>query len=277
MRGLLGALVCLLIAGPAFAQQTGTSIIKQFAEESKTNDLTFHANLSMSTYEYKEPGLMKVSGTMIGLQGAGLYRPQDDGLFLSAGIDYFFGSPTYDGSLMDGRPESHSTSDYFYTIQASGGYTIPVTPEALLDVSGGLARRYLNDKGDGRGSYEREQSYIYLPIILQGRYAISSDMSAAVGFERDVFIRGRNTTHLSDVAEGAPDLHFSQSSGSGLKLFAAFNGTINTLPVRFEVYHRTWNVDQSDMVAFNAGDRVLYFVEPKNETSQTGASAGIRF
>ena len=261
---------CILVA-------TSASAWAQNPETGATKFVQTTVQFSTSTYEYREPGLMKISGNMSGVLLGVEYRPQNAGLFFAVGAEYFTGTPTYDGALMSGRPISHDSDHYYYNLQAVAGRTYPLARMTNLQTSAGVARRYLQDKGQSRHAYEREQTYLYLPINVELHLKMPHNITLIPGVEYDYFLHGTNKSHLSDVAAGAPDLEFTQDSGSGAKLYIAMK-LDTSVKWRFEIYHRMWAVDRSSSVTLTDGQgKSATFVEPYNETSQTGVSAGAIF
>jgi hypothetical protein len=259
------------------ATNSSRTELKKFPEQSKISPLTTTAQLTTSNYEYKEPGIMKLGGRMDGLLLGFNYRPLSSDTFFQTNLEFYTGTLTYTGALMDGTPLTQDSKDHYYTLQVMGGGTLTAQPGFLFDLMGGLGYRYLNENGASSHSYEREQTYTYLPLQAQGRILLSPTLSVLGGVEFDYLLQGKNTSHLSDVNPNAPDLEFTQDSGTGTRLFVGMTSLVNTLPVHAEIYYRTWAIDRSSKVAIQADNGTYYFVEPENKTTQTGISAGMVF
>jgi hypothetical protein len=256
----------------------------EITEQERPRIFTTSVQLATSTYKYSEEK-MQQSGAMNGFAlGTRIHPPaSSSSFFIDGGIEYFTGKPEYDGQTFGGTPVTASSKNHFYTVQGLVGTTLapdPYSSALVIDLSGGGAYRYLDEKTDGKGTYEREQTYIYAPLVGQVRYATSPRVTFVGGLELDIFLAGRNTSHLSQLSPEIHDVEFKQEDGTGSKLFAGFNVNMQNTELTFQLFYRQWNIEDSNVVLSDLTDddgNQVSVLEPKNETTQTGLMVGLTF
>jgi hypothetical protein len=243
---------------------------------------------STSSYTYREPGLMKMSGTMSGFELDARHTVQDDFFqdlyFFGANFEYNSGKLNYTGAFQDGTPLKTDANDYFYTVSLLGGVRVPLEhSSAYLEFQGGLANRYLHDKGKGKGTYGREETYVYFPFSIAYDTPFAGGWHFRPSFELDIFSSGKNKTHLEDVNPNLPTLTFDQSDGRGTKTAVAFTRAFQNYTLLAEAFYQTWSIGNSDKFNYTTTNKDTgaeeqgYLMEPKNTTDIIGLNLGVGF
>jgi hypothetical protein len=245
-------------AGPALATQTGNGI-----------------GLSLSSYQYQEPGLMSNKGAKLGLdfQTTAALREK---LWVRGDFRGAFGSVDY-MSPVSGY--AHGQSDWYFETRGLVGKDWWAFDEALLSPYVGLGYRYL--ASDARGvtsagavGYRRESNYVYLPLGLSYLSTLEGKARLVTEVEYDYLLLGKQYSKLSDTGFGYSDVTNNQNSGYGLKLSIKYekdNWAIGP-------YANYWNIGKSDNAfVYQNGTPVLMGSEPKNNTLEFGLKASQQF
>lgn len=235
----------MMLGFPAFAQEGGRAWLAV--------DYTF------TDIKYKEPGVMSEHGRLAGIRGEfGLNL--FGGFGVSIGGEYQDGNLDYDGSTFGGTPVKVITNDYIRQTQALAH--IAYGP-AVLAV--GMAERYWYD--DLVISYRRRTRYNYIPVFLTYRAA-----QTYIRVEHDIWQKGWNKSHMSDVNPAAQDVEFKLGTGSGMgiELGYVFPAMIRT---RIFVSYHKWEIKESDVQS----DGTQNLIEPKNNTTEIKAGIGLVF
>jgi len=218
-----------------------------------TGDYTF------TDFKYKEPGYMSESGRLAGIRGQvgiNLFG----GLGVSYGGEYQDGHTNYDGSTFSGTPVKVITNDYIRQTEALVHF---VYGPAVF--AAGMAERYWYN--DLVVSYRRRTKYNYIPVYITYRAA-----QVYLRVEHDIWQKGWNKSHMSDVNPAARDVEFKLGKGSGMgaELGYVIPGMITTRV--FVAYHK-WDVGESDVQS----DGTQNLIEPKNNTTEIKAGIGLAF
>lgn len=261
IAAVLITVMALLITGMsraepnALATQTGADI-----------------GLSLSSYQYKEPGIMSATGTKFGLDLRTTKVVQSQ-QFIRGDLRYAFGTVDYNGSgSLSGLP------DWYIEARGLVGKDWAIT-DAVLSPYIGLGYRYLSNDARGISStgaagYRRESNYIYLPIGVIHRIMLDDRARLVTELEYDYLISGTQVSRLSDAGLGFSDVTNTQSSGYGLRLSLMYekdNWAIGP-------YLHQWNIDQSDnALVYQNGVPVGIGWEPKNDTVEFGMKARQQF
>lgn len=208
---------------------------------------------------YKEPGAMSEHGRLAGIRGEfGMYLFSNFGV--SAGGEYQDGNLDYDGATFSGTPVKQITNDYFRKTEILAH--IAYMPMVL---SVGVAQRYWYN--DLVISYRRRTRYDYTPIYLTYR----SD-NFYIRYEHDLWKKGWNKSHMSDVNASANDVEFTLGNGTGYgaEIGYLIPGWIITRV--FLAYHK-WSVKESDVQS----DGTQNLIEPNNNTTEIKVGLGLSF
>ena len=230
--------------------------------------------LSVSAYQYKEPGIMSLTGAKMGLD-LHLTKALQYDRFIRADLRSAFGTVDYNSNATG---SASGEPDVYFEIRGLFGKDWAFT-ESVLSAYTGLGYRYLVNDGrgvtnSGYGGYRRESNYVYLPLGFMHHRMLSDVARLESTLEYDRLLSGTQVSRLSDVP-GYSDVTNSQSSGYGLKMSVLFRENIWAVGP----YLNYWNIAESDIVAeIKNGVPTGYgLVEPKNNTIEIGLMASQRF
>ncbi|HKW37188.1 MAG TPA: hypothetical protein VJO54_05195 [Burkholderiales bacterium] len=222
----------------------------------------------IASYDYKEPGLAELEGSRLGFVGAWT-STIGAGVFARIDARASYGSLDYRGSgSMSGVP------DLILETRAVAGFDWDLGG-ATLSPYAGLGYRYLYDDLNGYSStgaagYRRYSNYLYAPIGLTLRFALSADWVLAPTAELDVFLRGKQKSMLSDANSAFSNVTNTQDHGTGYRLYLMFERD------RLAVgpYLHYWHIQDSDVQPIGGGQLGL---EPENFTREYGLELRYRF
>jgi hypothetical protein len=230
--------------------------------------------LSVSAYQYQEPGIMSLTGAKIGLD-LHITKVLQNDRFIRGDLRYAFGTVDYNSNYTG---SASGEPDMYFEMRGLFGKDW-VVREAVLSAYTGLGYRYLFNDGrgvtnTGYGGYRRESNYIYLPVGVIHHRALTGQASLQSTLEYDQLLSGTQISSLSDVP-GYSDATNSQSSGYGLKLSILYRKNIWAVGP----YLDYWNIAESDVVAeIKNGVPTGYgLVEPKNNTVEIGLMVSQQF
>jgi len=189
--------------------------------------------------------------------------------------------------------EQQDIFNFSYEIRGLVGYDLPIFKNHLLTPYGGIGFRYLLDDGGGdttttnHYSYDRESTYLYSPIGIDTYSELKDDWAIAVNFEYDLFLSGKQKTHLEDVDSNYSTLVNEQKKGYGVRGSCKLIKHIKDADVYIEPFLRYWNIKSSetefimyDGAMLPVEDMPGYYwagVEPKNYTYEVGLKIGANF
>jgi hypothetical protein len=308
MKTLFLAAVAALMSSQALAQTADTLATPTGHE----------VNVSVSRYKYVEPGDQSISidGTKIGGEYTGTFLLNASRhWFIQADVRGLVGNTTYTGwcSPFFIAPNSASPNGYELDIgdaspcSESGDRDWYVEGRALVGKDlirerwgfspySGLGLRHLSNGTTGTAGY-RTDEYLYVPLGLTARTAVSSRRTLSLGAEVDVLIRGWQKTRDSQLGSGevpatatAPpftidgftDISFSQHAGFAVRGSGKYQ---LTKLLSLEPYYVYWHVGSSpvnyETVTFTVNgitareQRGAY--EPLNHTHEFGVKVGFHF
>jgi len=236
--------------------------------------------LSLSSYEYQEPGVMSLKGVKMGVDLHAVKVAEDrDNLIFRGDLRFAFGNVDYNS---DTTGSASGEPDWYIEGRALFGKDWDIE-NAVLSPYTGLGYRYLFN--DGRGTscvgstcyfgYRRESNYIYLPVGIIHHRALSGQASLQSTLEYDFLLAGKQVSRLSDGGAGYSDVTNNQSSGYGLRL--SFMYQKDKWAIGPYAYY--WNIGESDVVPEiqNGVPTGNGLVEPKNNTVEFGVQASQQF
>jgi len=234
----------------------------------------YHIGLSISGYQYEEPGLMSLKGPKLGLNIEAT-DAWSNGYFVGGDFRYAFGTVNYQSN---GTGSASGEPDWYLELKEVIGKDWYVG-ESVISPYIGLGYRYLNNDGrgltsTGNSGYRRESNYLYLPLgfIHQTMFRGGSMISST--FEYDYLLTGRQKSRLSDAGP-FQDVTNIQGRGFGLKLSILYHRN----DWAFGPYAHYWNIDQSNTEYIYLQNGTIYGIglEPKNNTVEIGLKASQRF
>lgn len=210
-------------------------------------------------FKYTEPGLMSEHGRFAGVRGeVGFFL--FSALGLSAGGEYQDGHTDYDGATFGGTPVKVITNDYIRRTE----YLAHIMYGNFL-ISAGIAERYWYN--GLQISYRRRTKYNYNPVYVSYRSG-----PVYMRLEYDVWGKGWNKSHMSDVNPAANDVEFKlgKGQGQGAEIGLLLPGRFTT---RVFVNYHEWKVKQSDIQS----DGTQNLIEPENNTKELKVGLGLMF
>ena len=278
----------VILSGPVLSADDQTA--KVFKPTS------INVGTEFSYFHYEEPDFMEDKGYLYGVFANVSHRISQNQPIKSLG-DIFANGNTLNAYELDGRLsfgyvdyESRSTGslddirDYIFELRGTAGYDMPLCNAFTLTPYVGLGYRYLNDDSGGKrtttgaAGYERESNYFYLPLGIKGLATLGNGWSVGLSGEYDIFLYGRQISHLSDAVAGLGDVENDQDSGYGLRASLKVMKETATANFFIEPFVRYWNVDDSEIspVTYN-GVLAGFGLEPENNSMEVGFRAGINF
>jgi hypothetical protein len=281
------------------------------SQPTKESKHQFELSTEVYRYKYTENIGVKIAGVKGGLTGAYQYRLFDNPeihtikdffsrsskpniLRLEARTSY--GKVDYEGSgTWGGIP------DLNFETRGLFGMEIPVEENLMFVPFGGLGYRYLyNDMSkypasivDGQqyfSGYDRESSYIYIPLGLEAKTKFAQKWSLAVKGEFDWFIWGKQISHLedsvdeNDVKSGYDKLSNTQKHGLGWRMSARLMRQTGPFDLFVEPFIRYWHIEDSEVSlittngsAICQGNLCSAGLEPDNKTWEYGLNLGAKF
>lgn len=223
--------------------------------------------LEPSYIKYKEPGIMRESGVMLGISGAYIYR---DNAMLKAEARGSWGEVDYRNS---GR--INNIQDSIIELRALGGYDLPVKEKLTLTPYLGFGYRYLKEDGKNRISstnaifYDRISRYYYSPVGIEAKYALENNWSIGATAEYDIFWKGKQQSNLGYIGSGFEDAKNNQDRGYGVRSSIKVQRKLDEFNLLIEPFARYWNIKKSDVA-----DQGF---EPKNRSLELGCRIGMVF
>jgi hypothetical protein len=272
---------------------------------SKKADISFSPQTPRTVYKiapevsyikYTEPGLMKESGMMFGVNVVSTLHPypDDDLKSLISHIDMYrfegrlaYGKVNYRGGTVDINTGNvtpaafNGINDYMGEIRLLAGKDFAYQPAKMTPYIG-FGYRHLFDglRAFKPAGYDRRIQYFYVPMGADFAFSLAQGWSLETNLEYDYFIRGIVHSYLGQIGFG--NLENQQTSGYGLR--GALRLLKNSGPFNFllEPYVRYWHIydskeSQSDVFSFGGSQYVLIGIEPNNTSLEMGIKLGVEF
>lgn len=290
MKKSLFVLLAVLLSVPVFAS-------------AETKRHWFEVSYENSDYTYREPHMantMSLKGRLQGVNAKYTYKgvlsdvlKDSDSSFLTLDFRYMGGSVDYDGYMQSGTgdayPISHSDiGDYYLEGRFLLGQIFQATDSLAFWPYFGLGYRFLKDHLDKfAGGYQRESTYIYMPLGLDVKYEFVPSWTVGLGGEFDWLIKGRQMSRMSaleaELITGGKirldDTANRQTQGYGLRFSARLQKDFEHFGVFAEPFWRYWHVQNSEEEFLTAGgfQTGMVVVEPFNTTKEYGLKVGLVF
>jgi len=233
------------------------------------------ASALFSFVEYSEPSLMTESGPLVGMGLSYTYAFRDNPVVLRLEGEYHYGQLTYNGSTSTGTPMTAPAEDNILNGRALLGFQAQPTDRINIGPFLGVAARYLNDLI--QGGYDREITYLYLPIGANLTFGLSNRWLLSVGGEYDYFISGSAVSHLNQSNSEFPTVYNTQSNGYGYRLTAGLARSFEKWTLNVSPYISCWSVQQSDIQTFSTSNGPMSAWEPENTSTMYGVKFSARF
>lgn len=266
-------------------------VIPAYAQDKKNN---YSIAYETSSYGYKEPldlHHMELKGRMSGVVfdyiGRSAFTAKEvdanDPSFLALQLRYMQGDTNYDGWLVSGAIPPVYTKHYcpdipnYYVegrLTAGGIYELGSVVEFWPYL--GIGARYLvnklNDDPANTG-YRRTSTYFYAPVGATAKIKLPAEWAISLNGEYDIFIHGKQQSRISDTNPLRDDINNAQTQGYGVRASAKLSKDFKHIGVFVEPFFRYWHIKDSDLAL--SGGR--YYLEPDNETHESGLKVGINF
>jgi len=252
----------------------------------------FEWGLETFFHKYKEPGILKQSGLLYGLQ-ASYTRRTSFNKNVDRFLDHFENPDKLSMFRVEGMAafgsvdfESETISNFngrqnvIGEIRGLAGYDFPVYGDFLITPYIGIGYRYLKDRSPGRiipfsgssgdFSFDRISTYFYVPFGLTMTKMMQSGWAMDMSLEYDLLLRGSQKNDYSDGGARIVDtegdifvldlLEFKQEEGFGIRGSTKFFIEKKSVGFFVEPYFRYWKIRDSETKQFtsNSGS-VLWF------------------
>lgn len=256
------------------------------AIELKTREVQFGTELYR--YSYKEPVFnLEIKGLQYGIFGAYIYRPSKGEALRSEGLNMYkldarfaFGPVDYSS---DPSGQLDDEDNYAFELRGIAGYDHLVNERFLLTGYGGFGFRYLNNDSGGQRSttgaygYERVSNYFYFPLGVEAVNQIAHGWKVAANLEWDIFLYGEQTSYLSDVNSGYPDLENNQGRGYGIRGSTRIVKEGKSANLFCEPFFRYWRIHDSEVTTAVGNVYAYSGLEPDNNTTEYGVKFGLQY
>ena len=183
-----------------------------------------------------------------------------------------------------GTGDLDNINDFVFETRVAGGYDFNMTGESLITPYIGIGYRYLYDDTSGKVStngalgYKRESNYLYIPVGADLHGPINEQWDVNFNTEFDIFIYGKQKSHLGDAIAGLNTVSNDQNDGFGVRGSIRFTRKNEKRDLFIEPFVRYWHINDSDIsaVSYN-GVIVGYGLEPENKSFESGVKIGLRF
>lgn len=244
-------------------------------------DLDFELGASAQYFEYNEAGVEE-TGVLYGVTGNLTYRWLSHWVIGARG-ELIGSSLDYDGRTWGGAPMTTETVDVILRGDfLVGWYGANQLGEAFAYI--GLGTRYWDQLIEGRGGYEREIIWHYVPIgmRLSGAGNNKPGWSWRATVEYRAIVGGVVRSHLSDVDPrfNDPVNNVSEGYGGYFSLGVAYHfaavdsfSALSIMP-----FLEIWDVEATDLevLTFNGQPHALVY-EPANTTVVYGVEVSLLF
>lgn len=239
-------------------------------------------------YSYKEPVFnLEIKGPQYGIWGAYIYHPGEEDALYSDLVNMYkldarfaFGDVDYSS---DPSGELKDEGNHVFEIRGVAGYDHPFSERFLVTGYAGLGFRYLNNDSGGKQSttgaygYKRVSNYFYAPVGIEVLNQITPYWKAVSHIEWDGFMWGEQTSYLSDVNDGYPNLENDQKHGYGIRGAVRIAREGPDMDLFFEPFFRYWRIRDSEVATAVGNVYVVTGLEPDNNTTEYGIKFGLKY
>ena len=231
-------------------------------------------SISLSSYQYHEPGLVSLNGSKIGLNMQATQAWQS-GLFFRGDLRYAFGTVDYNSN---GTGSASGEPDWYIEARSLIGKDWWIQGTVLTPYTG-LGYRFLFNDGrgvtsTGASGYRRASNYVYFPLGISDRVRLTEQSSLESKLEYDYLLSGRQISRLEDTGLGFSNVTNNQHSGYGLKLSVLYQR--NNWAIGNYVHY--WSIGKSDStILYRNGTLYGTAWEPENNTVEFGFKISQKF
>lgn len=257
--------LCLGVSSYCFAQEAKAIPVRKKIVKKEAK--AFLLGTELRQYKYVEPGYVEHSGLMYGVWGEWYWSSAlGDG---KVSGNMLFGALDYDGALCNSSnvctPYQAKTNDVIARLSTRLEFKL----NSNFQLEAGVGYRYLYDKGEGIGFYQRTGQWIYFPLGM-GFNMDSSAGKFLFNLEYDFLAYGSFKSNLSEAGAGYDDLTHPQNAGYGLIISTGLEFTEEWSG---QLFYESWNLDETEPITSGGSS----FVEPKNNSQSYGLKLGYKF
>ncbi len=275
-------------AQPSSSYPSEPPVVSPPTSDIQIKERKFELGTEVSHIIYKEPIFsLRDKGNMYGFFGSYIYRPNTGNYLYNKFLSMYrldvkgsYGKVDYESS---GSGTIHHIDDYMFEIRGLLGKDYYLGQYSLFTPFAGLGWRYLNDDTGGRQSskgasgYERESRYFYAPLGVEAAQKLSGSWLLSFTGEYDLFIIGQQTSHLSDVDGGLPDIRNKQHKGYGTRASIRLLHEGKEFNFFMEPFFRYWHIRDSDTSTATGTKYIVTGLEPDNNSTEVGLKLGIQY
>jgi hypothetical protein len=255
----------------------------------------------VSSYEYKEPGVMKVDGTMVGLSFQHLseiFRVRESmSVQVRSRLSYMYGgSLDYEDSAGYKRSgdDTQRILDFAFAIGTEAGLSEDFSVAPYLGfgfrsfTDDNYMDSYMNSHPNTHLESERTHSASYLMLGADWKIFPARAWKLSLNTELDLVMTGENQIRYDDdfydLRDKDEDISVSQDGGYGLKFALKVERDFGAVRIFAEPFYRYWSIQKSRTERVYVYDRrnggtLVHdeFQFPKNRTEEFGMRIGITF
>ncbi|MBL8013163.1 MAG: autotransporter domain-containing protein [Candidatus Omnitrophica bacterium] len=249
---------------------------------------TVEAGFEYNHFRYEEDVFDLVDkGDLFGVYANYTYRPARGHSALEDVLDVYKLEGRFNYGEVDYKSNSSGTidgiTDWTYEARVLAGKDLLMGKNVRITPLVGFGYRYLNDdtsglvSSTGASGYEREANYFYIPVGLEMAARITENWIVSPSIEYDIFLHGRQESHLSDVSNAYPDITNKQHDGFGVRGAVKFIREFPSMSLVFEPYYRYWDIEDSNVSTGVGGLFIVSGMEPANTSQEYGLRLGAIF
>ncbi len=284
----------------AFKEETNSTMIEVETAKHETANIRptpiietfkrhqFDVSAEISYIQYEEPDFMEENGPFYGLSFGYTYTGDD----MATGVEGIINMVRAEGKIAFGQVEYESPisgtfgediDDFLGEARLLAGHHFPVNDWRVTPYLG-VGYRYLNDDSSGMitstgdAGYERESNYFYAPLGVTVSKQLNADWQISLNGEYDIFIQGKQKSHLSDVSPLVGDITNTQDEGFGARGFIEAKKFGDRYNFVISPYVRYWDIKDSDLAFIGVFNGIAYGgMEPANTSFESGLKIGFEF
>ncbi|MBF0570798.1 MAG: hypothetical protein HQL12_02890 [Candidatus Omnitrophica bacterium] len=276
--------------------QMPQGVSKNFQMPQKESEWVYAITPEISYIRYHEPGLMKESGSMFGINGSYAYHPAVGSPLKTEMTDMYrlegrfsYGKVDYQGSVQNSADGSsipdnfNGINDYLMEARILTGKDYIFNNQSILFTPYfGLGYRFLFDALYENKPYGYNQliQYLYFPVGAEIATKLGDGWSIGADMEYDFFLGGLVDSYLAEV--GGTDTSYVQRNGFGLRGSVKLIKKSKRYNFILEPFFRYWSirasrVEPSEPISINGLSIAFLGEVPPNDSLEIGGKLGIEF
>lgn len=275
-------------ASGLFNQEPMTSRLASLRRDADQNQNTSEIGFEFNRFRYVEPVFDLVDkGNLYGFYVNFTARPSKHEAMFEEIIDMYRADFRFNYGLVDysSAPSGTLDGNRDWTLEGRllAGKDYVMSEDLRVTPYLGFGYRHLNDNSSKRATsvghfgYERDSRYLYIPLGVELTFRACHGWMVSPSVEYDWLIQGKQTSHLSDVDPGLPDVRNKQRDGFGVRASLKFMKVADPVTLVLEPYIRYWHIEDSDEATVAGSTFIVTGLEPENKTTEYGVRIGAMF